>query len=352
MHNTNKSFFADWTNWQVVVAMGFVVACGLGGSFVESDYLLQVMVLAAIYAAIGTAWSIAGGLSGLLLLGYISFFGAGAYLDGVLFTRMGVNPWLCIVLAFFSAAALAWLISLVTLRFGLAEDYFAMFTVALSQVFKYILLNWDYAGGATGIYLTVVQDDFWTLSFIDRKPYLYIALVMLAAVILTTYAVQKSRMGYYLAAVRENDQAAEALGINVRKVKTQAMILSGGMAGSIGAFYTQFATFIDPKQVFSLATNFEMLLGPVLGGRLSIIGPVFGASFLKPTQDFLRGWMGGEADAVYLILYGAVLAIGILLLPKGAAHYVQIWHRRRYANQAQTLAVGNTETITTVGASK
>jgi branched-chain amino acid transport system permease protein len=330
-----KSFFADWTNWQLAVALGFVVVCGVGGSFVESDYLLQVMVLAAIYAAIGTAWSIAGGLSGLLLLGYISFFGAGAYLDGLLFTRLGVNPWVCIVLSFFSAALLAWLISLITLRFGLAEDYFAMFTVALSQVLKYILLNWDYAGGATGIYLTVVSDDFWTLSFIDRKPYLYIALVMLVAVIVTNYAVQKSRMGYYLAAVRENDQAAEALGINVRKVKTQAMILSGGMAGSIGAFYTQFATFIDPKQVFSLATNFEMLLGPVLGGRLTIIGPVFGASFLKPTQDFLRGWMGGEADAVYLILYGAVLAIGILLLPKGAAHYVQIWHRRRYAAQPQ-----------------
>ena len=335
-HVTNKNFFSDWANWQVVVALGFVLVCGVGGSFVDSDYLLQIMVLAAIYAAIGTAWSIAGGLSGLLLLGYISFFGAGAYLDGLLFTKAGINPWLCIVLSFFSAALLAWLISMLTLRFGLTEDYFAMFTVALSQVFKYILLNWDYAGGATGIYLTVVKDDFWTLSFIDRKPYLYIALVMLAAVILTNYAVQKSRLGYYLAAVRENDQAAEALGINVRKVKTQSMILSGGIAGSIGAFYTQFATVIDPKQVFSLATNFEMLLGPVLGGRLSIIGPVFGASFLKPTQDFLRGWMGGEADAVYLILYGAVLAVGILFLPYGAAHYVQRWHRKRYATSAQS----------------
>lgn len=326
-----NKFLSEWNNWQLVVALGFVLLCALGASAVESDYFIQVMVLAAIYAAVGTAWSIAGGLSGLLLLGYISFFGLGAYIDGLLFTKMGLNPWLCIVLGFFSAALLAWLISLVTLRFGLGEDYFAMFTVALSQVLKYVLLNWDYAGGATGIYLTVIEDNFWTLSFVERKPYLYIALVMLVAVIFVNYGIQRSRLGYYLAAVRENDQAAEALGINVRKVKTQAIIISGGLAGSIGAFYTQFATFIDPKQVFSLATNFEMLLGPVLGGRLSIIGPVLGASFLKPTQDFLRGWMGGDADALYLILYGAVLAIGILLLPKGAAHYVQIWHRKRYA---------------------
>lgn len=325
-----NKFLSEWNNWQLVVALGFVLLCALGASAVESDYFIQVMVLAAVYAAVGTAWSIAGGLSGLLLLGYISFFGLGAYVDGLLFTKMGINPWLCIVLGFVSSALLAWLISLVTLRFGLGEDYFAMFTVALSQVLKYVLLNWDYAGGATGIYLTVIENNFWTLSFIERKPYLYIALVMLVAVILVNYGIQRSRLGYYLAAVRENDQAAEALGINVRKVKTQAIIISGGLAGSIGAFYTQFATFIDPKQVFSLATNFEMLLGPVLGGRLSIIGPVLGASFLKPTQDFLRGWMGGDADALYLILYGAVLAIGILLLPKGAAHYVQIWHRKRY----------------------
>jgi branched-chain amino acid transport system permease protein len=325
-----KSWLAFWPNWQLAVALGFVALCALLGAWLQSDYLLQVMVLAAVFAAMGTAWAIAGGLSGLLLLGYISFFGIGAYLDGLLFTKLGINPWLCMVLAFVAAAALAWLVSVLTLRFGLGEDYFAMFTVALSQVLKYILLNWDYAGGATGIYLTVVQNDFWTLSFVDRRPYLYIALGLLVIVILVNWAIQRSRLGYYLAAVRENDQAAEALGIDSSKVKTRAMMISGGLAGSIGAFYTQFATFIDPKQVFSLATNFEMLLGPVLGGRLSIIGPVIGASFLKPMQDFLRGWMGGEADALYLILYGAVLAVGILLLPKGAASYVEAWHRRKY----------------------
>jgi branched-chain amino acid transport system permease protein len=329
-----NKFLSDWTNWQFAVAVSFVALCAVTGWMVQSDYLLQVMVLAAVFAAMGTAWAISGGLSGLLLLGYISFFGLGAYVDGILFTKMGVNPWVCIVISFFSAAALAWLVARVTLRFGLGEDYFAMFTVALSQVLKFVLLNWDYAGGATGIYLTVVEDDFWTLSFVDRKPYLYIALVLLLVVVCVNFAIQKSRMGYYLAAVRENVQAAEALGIRSSRVKTQAMMISGGLAGSIGAFYTQFATFIDPKQVFSLSMNFEMLLGPVLGGRLSIIGPVLGASFLKPMQDFLRGWMGGEADALYLILYGAVLAIGILLLPKGVATYVEAWHRRRYHGDA------------------
>jgi len=327
-----RRFLSDWRNWQLAVAMAFVVAAGAAGAFAGSDYFLQIMVLAAIYAAVGTAWTISGGLSGLLLLGYISFFGLGAYVDGLLYTKFGVNPWLCMPIAFAAAGLLAWLIALLTLRFGLSEDYFAMFTVALSQVLKYILLNWEFAGRATGVYLTVVKDDFATLSFVDRRPYLYIALALLAIVILVTWAVQRSRLGYYLAAVRENDQAAEALGIDSAKVKTKAIVLSGALAGMIGAFYTQFATFIDPKQVFSLATNFEMLLGPVLGGRLSIVGPVFGASFLKPLQDLLRGWLGGEADALYLVLYGAVLTVGILVLPKGVAAYVEAWHRRRYGN--------------------
>jgi len=329
---TRRPFLADWLNWQAVVALGFVVVTGLAGGFAGSDYFLQIMVLAVIYAAMGTAWSIAGGLSGLLLLGYISFFGVGAYVDGLLFTKYGVNPWLCMVIGAAVAAALAWLIALVTLRFGLSEDYFAMFTVALSQVLKYILLNWEFAGRATGVYLTVVKDDFATLSFVDRKPYLFIALALLALVILVNYAIQRSRFGYYLAAVRENENAAEALGIDASRAKTGAMVVSGALAGMIGAFYCQFATFIDPKQVFSLATNFEMLLGPVLGGRLSIVGPVFGAAFLKPLQDLLRGWLGGEADALYLVIYGAVLMVGILLLPKGFAAYVEAWHGRRYGN--------------------
>lgn len=324
-------FLSDWRNWQLAVVMGFVLVAGAGGAVAGSDYFLQIMVLAAIYAAVGTAWTISGGLSGLLLLGYISFFGLGAYVDALLYTKFGVNPWLCLPIAFAAAGLLAWLIALVTLRFGLSEDYFAMFTVALSQVLKYILLNWEFAGRATGVYLTVVKDDFATLSFVDRRPYLYIALGLLVIVVLVTWAVQRSRLGYYLAAVRENDQAAEALGIDSAKVKTKAIVLSGALAGMIGAFYTQFATFIDPKQVFSLATNFEMLLGPVLGGRLSIIGPVFGAAFLKPLQDLLRGWLGGEADALYLVLYGAVLTVGILVLPKGIAAYIEAWHRRRYA---------------------
>ncbi len=324
-------FLADWLNWQVVAAALCIGLLAAAGAATESEYLVQIMVLTAIYAAVGVSWTIAGGFGGLLLLGYISFYGLGAYVNGIAFTKFGVSPWLCLALGAAAAAALALLVAAVTLRFGLREDYFAMFTVALSQVLKFILLNWDFAGRATGIYITVVRDDFWAMSFVGRTPYLYIALALLLAAIAISYAIQRSRLGYYFAAVRQNTNAAEALGIDAARVKTAAMTISGAMAGAIGALYCQFATFIDPKQVFSLATNFEMLLGPVLGGRLSIVGPILGAGAIKPLQDLLRGWLGGQADALYLVIYGLVLVLGCLLLPRGIAHHIEAWHRRRYA---------------------
>ena len=325
---------ADWLNAQLALCLGALALAALAGWLIESTYYIQIMVLAAIYAGIGISWAIAGGLGGLLLLGYISFFGIGAYVNGLLFTKFGVSPWANLVLAAAAAALLALLIAVVTLRFGLSEDYFALFTVAVSQVLKLLFLNWDYAGRATGIYITVVRDDFWTMSFTGRRPYLVIALGLLLVALAVSYAIQRSRLGYYLAAVRENAQAAEAIGINESRVKTLAIVISGGLAGAIGAFWGQFTSFIDPKLAFSLAKNFEMLLGPVIGGRLSLVGPLLGTALVKPMEDLLRGWLGGGADALYLVLYGSVLVAGCLLLPRGFATYLEAWHRRLTARTA------------------
>jgi len=218
----------------------------------------------------------------------------------------------------------------ISLRFGLKDDYFGLFTVALSQVFMVIFYNWDLAGKAVGISISVRDYDFLQMSFPNKVGYLYVSLGLLAVVLLISYFVQRSRFGYYLAAVREGPDAASALGVNVTKMKILAISLSSGIAGSCGALFSMFTTYIDPAKVFGLAQNFEFLLGPVLGGRLSLIGGMLGASILRPIKDVLRAYLGGGSDALYLVLYGLVLIVAILVLPNGIMGWLKPKHARLF----------------------
>jgi branched-chain amino acid transport system permease protein len=225
----------------------------------------------------------------------------------------------------------------ITLQFGLKDDYFGLFTVALSQVFMVIFYNWGFAGKAVGISISIREYDFWGMRFPNKTGYLCVALGILTIVLLISYFVQRSRFGYYLAAVREGPIAAEAVGVNVTKCKILIIALSSGIAGLCGAFFSMFTTFIDPSKVFGLAQNFEFLLGPVLGGRLSLIGGILGAAVLRPLKDVMRGFFGGEADALYLVLYGLILVFAILLIPKGIAGQLELLHARFLAKKEDGL---------------
>ena len=309
----------DWLTVQLIACLIIAALFIPAGLFLESAYSLNILIMTLIFAVMGIGWVVGSGLTGLLLIGYISFFGVGAYTCALLFTKFGVSPWIGMPLAGAVAAGVAVLVGAITLRFGLREDYFGLFTIAASQILLVLLLNWDYAGRATGIYITVITDDFWTMQFVDRRPYLIIAVGLFVAATLVAYAIMRGRFGLLLAAARNNPDSAEALGIEVSRIRIQALAISGAIAGVAGAFYAQFTTFIDPKQVFGLALNFDFLLVPVLGGRFSLIGPIIGAFALRPTEDILRAMFGGVADALYLVIYGFLLVVFILVLPRGAA---------------------------------
>jgi branched-chain amino acid transport system permease protein len=320
-----------WNSWiDVQLFLVLLITAGLlaVGAGLESNYALQVLILTIVYAGMGLGWTLAAGHAGQLLIGYVSFFGLGAYVNAILVTKYGVSPWLNLPLAALAGGLLAWIIARITIRAGLIEDYFGLFTVAVSQVMLLAFLNWPFAGRATGINILVIDDDPWAMVFVSRRPYLLIACALLALVTVLIWALLRGRFGYLVAAARENSAAAQSVGIDAVRVKTRAVVASGVVAGAWGGFYAQFTTFIDPKLVFGLALNFELLLAPVLGGRLSLIGPVLAALLLRPTKDLLRGWFGGEADPLYLILYGLVLILGILLLPYGLGGWLEERHRR------------------------
>lgn len=319
--------FSNWLDFQLWLSVVLVALTAILGMSV-SPYELQIIILTVIFAIMGVGWAIAGGLAGQLLVGYITFFGIGAYTNGILLTQFGVSPWINLVIAGILAAAVSILMARLCLRYGLRDDYFGLFTVAMSQVFMVVFYNWDFAGKAVGISISNSQRSVWGMSFPDKIEYLYIALGLLLLATLLSYFIQRGRLGFYLAAIREGANAAAAVGVDVTRIKVAAIGISSGVAGVCGAFFSQFTTFIDPAKAFGLGLNFEFLLAPVLGGRLSLIGPLLGSIVLRPTKDFLRGAFGGQADAYYLIIYGLILIVAILLLPKGIAGVMEVAHRR------------------------
>lgn len=323
---------SNWLNLQLALSLLVIAIAALFGAR-ASPYELQIIILTVVFAIMGVGWTIAGGLAGQLLIGYITFFGIGAYTNGILYSQFGVSPWINLVLGGLAGGLAAILMARLCLRYGLKDDYFGLFTVAMSQVFMVIFFNWALAGKAVGISISISQKNAWTMSFPDKTEYLFIALGLLLLALLLSYAIQRSRFGYYLAAIREGADAAEAVGVNVTRTKVLAIGISSGVAGTCGAFFSQFTTFIDPSKVFGLGLNFEFLMAPVLGGRLSLIGPLLGAIVLRPTKDVLRGMLGGQADAYYLIVYGLILIVAILLLPKGIAGVMEAAHRRYFSKR-------------------
>lgn len=319
--------FSDWLNFQLVLGVALIaITAVLGHS--ASPYEQQIIILTVIFAIMGVGWTIAGGLAGQLLIGYITFFGIGAYINGILYTQFGVSPWINLVLGGIGGGLAAILMARLCLRYGLKDDYFGLFTVAMSQVFMVIFFNWALAGKAVGISISITQHNFWSMSFPGKSGYLFVALGLLLLVLILSYAIQRTQFGYYLAAVREGADAAEAVGVDVTRTKIRAIGISSAVAGTCGAFFSQFTTFIDPGKVFGLNLNFEFLLAPVLGGRLSLIGPLLGSIVLRPTKDVLRGALGGSGDAFYLIIYGVILIVAILVMPKGIAGIMERLHAR------------------------
>lgn len=326
----------DWLNFQLALSLAIILLTVLYGLTIASPYDVQIVTLTVVFAMIGVGWAIAAGLAGQLLIGYISFFGLGAYANALLYMKVGISPWINLGLGGASGALVAILAASISVRFGLKEDYFGLFTIALSQMLKIIFLNWAFAGKAMGVTISIREYDIGRMSFPEKTPYLFVALGLLSATLMLSYLIQRGRLGYYFAAIRESSLAAEALGVDVTRYRIMSVGISGAVAGTAGAFYSQFTTFIDPEKVFGLGLNFDFLLAPVLGGRLSLIGPLLGAGLLRPLKDLLRGWLGGQADALYLFIYGLVLIIGILLMPRGIAGYLERFHDRYLAPRGRS----------------
>jgi len=287
---------------------------------VTSPTYLHILILLYLYAYLTTSWNLVGGFAGVLPLGHATFVGIGAYTSTVLSLQYGISPWIGMLVGALLSSLVGVLIGLPT--FKMRGAYFALATIAFAEGIRVMVENIDYLGpfqlnGPRGLQIPPLKTGLTSFMFATKEPYYYIILVMLAGVIVLTYAISRSKLGYYLVAGGEEPEAAQALGVNVARAKLIAMAMSSFLTAFAGTFWAQFTLYIHPKSVMSLDISFEIAFIALIGGRGSIAGPLLGALLLRPVGDFSRIYFGDKLPGLHLIIFGVVLILVMLYQPRG-----------------------------------
>ncbi len=299
-----------------------LLAALVAAPFIANDYLLTVLILILYYAYVGQAWNIMMGFAGQLSLGHALYTGLGAYVTAALYVHFGIAPWLGLPAAIVVAAAAGAVIGFLAFRFGVSGVYFAILTIAFAEFARIGFDHFNWVGGSAGFFLPVAnyaQDDLWDLR---GRPvmFYYVILAMTVAALLVCRLLLESRMGYYWQAIREDETAARALGINTFRYKMYAVVLSAGMTSVAGMFYAFFYNNLFPEQVFGILRSIELLLGPIIGGIGTLIGPLVGAFLLTSLAEILDSILVAlsiDVPGAKRVFYGVCLLVVVMVLPDG-----------------------------------
>jgi len=299
-----------------IAAIVLFAAGVLGLTAVADSGVVLTFVMMALYATLmAQAWNMLGGYGGQFSFGHALFFGTGAYMQAIAQLNLGLNAWVALALAVVAAAGVGLFVGALTFRYGLKGSYFALVTLAFAEVFRILAVSVGFTGGGVGLMLPL-QESFANLQFSSRKGYIVLVLGFVVAALLVTAWLRHSRFGAQLQAVRDNEDAARAIGVDPFRVKLGAITLSGGFMGAAGAFYVQVFQYIDPSIGFGPHTSVEALVAAIVGGMGTLWGPVLGALVLHLLADFTRN-LFGQLPGLNLVIYGSVLVVIVMFLPRG-----------------------------------
>lgn len=303
---TRKGLLLSLAMVAVLVALPLVAA---------DSYTLHFVWKVLFWALAAAAWNIAGGYAGQFSLGHAAFFGLGAYGSTLLYMHFGLSPWIGMFVGAAAAVAFATLIGALTLR--LQGPFFALASIAFAEVLRIAIVNWrSFTGGAEGLSLPF-DPSFANMMFSDRLWYVYIMMAALLVVLLITYVLERSWIGYALAAMRENEEAAEALGVDTVRTKLFSIGLSAFLSAIAGTLYANYILLIEPSTVLSIGFSVEIALIAIIGGMGTPLGPVLGAVLIVPLSEYLRAEFAGSLQGLYLLVYGALLIVMVIVLPQG-----------------------------------
>lgn len=299
-----------------LIGLALAVAAALVLPFlVRDDYSANVLVLILLYAGLASSWNIIGGLAGQFSLGHSAFLGVGAYTSTLLYNYAGISPWLGMLAGGSISVVLALLISYPTFR--MRGVFFAMATLAVGETLR-ILLIYSRKFFPLPYSLSIdYQPGLARMIFEDRASYALLAGCYLLTCLACTFVLSRSYTGFYLRAIRDNDEAADAAGVPVRRYKLIAFLVSAFLTALGGTLMAQYVLYIEPGTVFSIELSVDLPLMAILGGIGTILGPLVGAAILLPLRETLVEMLGGAASGAHLVLYGFLLILIVVLLPNG-----------------------------------
>ncbi len=282
---------------------------------VQSNTTLNFLVVTLLIALAGQGWNVLGGYGGQYSFGHAAFFGTGAYTTAILQVRYGINAWPAFAAGIALGAAVGFVIGALTFRAGLRGSYFALVTLAFAEVLRIVASVAPITGAGVG---TLVKLDLRieALQFQSRAAFYWFILALVAISLLIAQAIERSRFGTWLIAVRENEDAAKALGVDVTRVKLGAMVVSAAISAAAGCFYVQYFLFVDSGIAYGTRMSIEALLTPIIGGVGTVFGPLLGALVVQALGEGAK-LVAGDAPGLSLIVYGCVLVLVIAFAPRG-----------------------------------
>jgi branched-chain amino acid transport system permease protein len=281
----------------------------------SANTVLNALVLALTMALAGQSWNLLGGYGGQISFGHAAFFGAGAYGAALLQARFGWNAWAAFAGAIGMGAMVGAAIGYLSFRSRLRGSYFALVTLAFAEVLRILANASAFTGGAAGVLLELDVGPR-NFQFASRASFYLVALALVTLVLVATRALERSRFGAYLVAIRENEDAAQSLGVDTLLTKVQAITCSAAIAAAAGAFYAQYFLFVDANIAFGAWISIEALLVPIIGGLGTVFGPLIGALALQGLAELTKA-IAGRMPGADVALYGALLVVAVAFAPDG-----------------------------------
>lgn len=318
------------TYWPIILV---VVVLAIVPFLTTSNVVLNFLITTLLIALVGQGWNLLGGYGGQYSFGHAAFFGTAAYTTAILQVQYGVNAWLGLFAGIFTGSLVGAAIGVLCFRSGLRGSYFSLITLAFAEVLRIVSSVTPITGAGVG---TLIKLDLRpeAFQFQSRVPFYWIVLTLVALSLVTVRAAENSRFGAYLVAIRENEDAASALGVNTFAVKLAAITISAAITASAGCFYAQYFLFIDAPIAYGPRISIDALLAPIVGGAGTLFASLLGALVIKALGEGTK-LLAGDAPGLDLVIYGLVLISVVGFAPRGVAGVLTTVFRRPFRAQAE-----------------